>query len=64
MTTVSTEQNVKRSVQVAARLVTIPQCVWNVRMDIFGKSATNVMKVVINEKIIVFAHIIKWLVYL
>lgn len=44
------EQNVKRSVQGGARLVTIPQFVWNVRMDLLGKSASNVMTVVINAK--------------
>lgn len=54
------EQNVKRSVQVGARLVTIPQFVWNVRMDILGKSASNVITVVINAKIILFARIVKY----
>lgn len=50
------EQNVKRSVQVGARLVTISQCVWNVRMDILGNRVKCALKIVKIAKIILTVH--------
>lgn len=50
------EQNVKRSVQSGARLVTIQRFVWNVNMDILGNRVKCALKIVQIAKIILTVH--------